>query len=143
MYETVVVNSIFNKGDGNLKKIAPQGKGKCGKLNEAPGEGAIAPEQDVAPPAIDNTKTDIWPVTVAQMLAKVANSMQREILEGKLMSYLSEWCDTRSPRVEVACCKDAIILYAKDGGEPEFLQHRFPCNYIYLGFHCDFPAVDR
>ena len=143
MYETFVYNSIFNKGDGNLKKIAPQGKGKGGKLNEVPEEGPIAPEQDVAPPAIDNTKTDNWPVIVAQMLAKVANSMQREILEGKLMSYFSEWCDARSPRVEGACYSDAIILYAKDDGGPEFLQHRSPWNNIYLGFHCDFLAVDR
>ena len=29
MYETVVVNSIFNKGDGNLKKIAPQARAKA------------------------------------------------------------------------------------------------------------------
>jgi hypothetical protein len=84
----------------------------------------------------------MWAIIVAQTMCKVASAMQREILEGKLISYFTEWCNTPSPRVPGVCYRDYIVAYDRNGEPTQYLNRRSPLNNIYIGIDADYLGFD-
>ncbi len=144
VFAKLVDNSIFNKGDGHLRKSAAgKGKGEGGGGVEP---GALEADPlvfDVPIPAVSPPPNmNMWNIIVAQTMCKVASAMQREILEGKLISYFTEWCNTVSPRVAGVSYRDYIVVYDRNGEPTQYLNRRSPLNNIYIGVDADYLGFD-
>ncbi len=147
VFARLVDNAIFNKGDGLLRKSPPsKGKGEGGGKGMGDGmAGAVGdPIGFDAPATAADTPASLslWHIIVAQTMCKVASAMQKEILEGKLISYFTEWCDTPSPRVAGVCYRDYIVAYDRNGEPTQYLNHRSPLNNIYIGIDADYLGFD-
>lgn len=147
VFARLVDNAIFNKGDGLLRKTpASKGKGEGGGkgIGNAHADMEVDPFAFDAPePVVDSTTSlSIWHIIVAQTMCKVASAMQREILEGKLISYFTEWCNTASPRVPGVCYRDYIVVYDRKGEPTQYLKNRSPMNNIYIGIDADYLGFD-
>jgi hypothetical protein len=98
---------------------------------------------DASVTAVENrANPSIWHIIVAQTMCKVASAMQKEILEGKLISYFTEWCNTPSPRVPGVCYRDYIVAYDRDGEPTQYINRRSPLNNIYIGIDADYLGFD-
>jgi hypothetical protein len=134
--------AIFNKGDSLVRKSS-HAKGKGRKGEGAGGGDELAHDVDMAhlddrpDPPIDST-FNAWHIIVAQTMTRVASAMQREILEGKLISYFTEWCDTPSPRTPGVCYRDYIVVYDREGEPTQYIAQRSPANNIYVGIDTDY-----
>ncbi len=145
VFAKLVDNSIFNKGDGHLRKSAAgKGKGEGGGGGVEPGALEADPLVFDAPaPAISPiSNMGMWNIIVAQTMCKVASAMQKEILEGKLISYFTEWCNTVSPRVPGVSYRDYIVVYDRNGEPTQYLNRRSPLNNIYIGIDADNLGLD-
>jgi hypothetical protein len=150
VFAKLVDNSIFNKGDGHLRKSAA-GKGKGDGEGKGEGGGGVGPGAleadplvfDAPAPAISPiSNMGMWNIIVAQTMCKVASAMQKEILEGKLIAYFTEWCNTVSPRVAGVSYRDYIVVYDRNGDPTQYLQRRSPLNNIYIGIDADYLGFD-
>jgi hypothetical protein len=155
VFAKLVDNSIFNKGDGHLRKtFVGKGKGEGGGGGVdagAGGGGGAFPEEMQADPLVFDAPVPatssppnmgLWHIIVAQTMCKVASAMQKEILEGKLISYFTEWCHTASPRVPGVSYRDYIIVYDQGGEPTQYLKQRSPLNNIYIGIDADYLGFD-
>ena len=95
----------------------------------------------VGPPQ-EHADGKVWYIFLAQTLSKVASQMQREILEGKLAGYYSEWCSTATPRVAGVAYRDYTVVYDEDGEPVTFLEDRAPENNIYIGLDANLLGFD-
>ncbi|CAE8607642.1 unnamed protein product [Polarella glacialis] len=89
--------ALFNLGDDRLKPSR-------GHFDDAAGSG---------PPSS-------WPIWIAQALRKVGMQIQRELLEGRLLTYFIEWCDTPVSKKAGVCyavfqCTQAAQALCKRG----------------------------
>ena len=74
-----------------------------------------------------------WNVNVAQMLAKIAAPLQRDLLEErKLLQYVGHWCSTPSQREPGCAFQDCCVKY--DICEPNTIciVNPDPSNNIYV-----------
>ncbi len=83
--------ALFNQGDD---RVRPARMGAFG--------GDV--EDGAGPPSS-------WPILTAQAMRKLGMQMQRELLEGKLLSYLIEWCDSPMCAQPGVCYTDVCLLY--------------------------------
>ena len=73
-----------------------------------------------------------WPVYTAQALSKVGASMQRELLDDKLFTYISRWCNSPNPAQAGCAYTDVSVLYDTADGRPVVHVPRSPDNNIYI-----------
>ncbi len=101
--------ALFNLGDDRLK----------------PSRGQFADDAGSGPPSS-------WPIWIAQALRKVGMQVQRELLEGRLLTYFIEWCDTPVSKKAGVCYADTCILY--DVSDSLLVHHVEPSpkNDIYV-----------
>ncbi|CAE8656395.1 unnamed protein product [Polarella glacialis] len=101
--------ALFNLGDDRLK----------------PSRGHFDDDAGSGPPSS-------WPIWIAQALRKVGMQIQRELLEGRLLTYFIEWCDTPVSKKAGVCYADACILY--DVSDSLLVHHVEPSpnNDIYV-----------
>ncbi|CAE8658603.1 unnamed protein product [Polarella glacialis] len=101
--------ALFNLGDDRLK----------------PSRGQFDDDAGSGPPSS-------WPIWIAQALRKVGMQVQRELLEGRLLTYFIEWCDTPVSKKAGVCYADACILY--DVSDSLLVHHVEPSpkNDIYV-----------
>ena len=79
-----------------------------GRKRRAGGEGG-APGGDGDGPALP------WNIFTAESISVVGLRMQAALLEGKLITYLVEWCETPSVRQPGVAYDGVSVLYDKDG----------------------------
>ncbi|CAE8616915.1 unnamed protein product [Polarella glacialis] len=101
--------ALFNLGDDRLK----------------PSRGQFDDDAGSGPPSS-------WPIWIAQALRKVGMQVQRELLEGRLLTYFIEWCDTPVSKKAGVCYADTCILY--DVSDSLLVHHVEPSpkNDIYV-----------
>ena len=100
------------------------------EVDEAAGEDSMPP-----PGLGDRTSDQVpnqWPVYTAQALSKVGASMQRELLDDKLFTYISRWCNSPNPARPGCAYTDVSVLYDVDGEWPVVHVPRSPDNNIYI-----------
>ncbi|CAE8584402.1 unnamed protein product [Polarella glacialis] len=101
--------ALFNLGDDRLK----------------PSRGQFDDDAGSGPPSS-------WPIWIAQALRKVGMQVQRELLEGRLLTYFIEWCDPPVSKKAGVCYADTCILY--DVSDSLLVHHVEPSpkNDIYV-----------
>ena len=74
-----------------------------------------------------------WPLAVAEMLAKVAGPLQKDLLEERsLIRFIVAWCETPSQRVPGVAFEDVNILYDQSPDSICKFVEPSPHNNIYV-----------
>lgn len=111
-----------------------EGKGKGGGKGDAdrppPGEEDIM-DEGAQEQGLEQEKIG-WNIWTAKALSKVGAAVQRELLDDRLMTYVSRWCNTPSPQKPGCAYADTCVLY--DTSAHEHVKHVSPSpdNHIYI-----------
>ena len=119
--------AIFCHGDRSAKG-AGRGAAELPPFDELEGGLDAGGDGDL----VQQQALQAWTIWTAQALSKVGASIQRELLDDRLMTYVSRWCNTPNPQRPGCAYTDTCVLY--DVSDGHHLTHvaRSPSNNIYV-----------
>lgn len=71
-----------------------------------------------------------WLLRSSSHVQKCSTQMQKELLERKLFTYFSEWCNTEKTATPGFACLDITVVFNQDGSIS--FRPASPANNIYL-----------
>ena len=153
---------FHNDDDGQVfdALIGPVSQAHPQPASQQPPAELPAPAQLPPVPAVPAAQKPVqaWYIVVAQSISKVGPAVTKKLEHGKIIPFVSAWCQTPKPLRAAVAYKDAIVYYDVDGKPCKFITDegdegggalvRSPSNNVYVGIErsilddCD-PVLER